>query len=92
MRVRDVVEYTLILTNAGNLDALDLALTDLVPTCTFYVNDSATPTAELVNRTLIWRIARLAPGESFTARFQSPPWRSGWCCATLQMCQLVMLK
>ena len=70
VRVRDVVEYTLILTNTGNLDALDLALTDLAPTGAMYVNDSATPAAELVNRTLIWRIARLTPGESFIARFQ----------------------
>ncbi len=61
--------YTLIVTNAGNLPATNVLLTDTLPESTTYVDGSAAPAPVINGTTLVWDAGTLLPGQSFTASF-----------------------
>lgn len=67
----DVLTYTLVVTNEGNLAATGVQVRDDVPAYTSYVDGSATP-APMTNTgtMLVWDAGTLQPGQVFSASFE----------------------
>ncbi len=65
----DVIEYTLVYTNAGNAVAPYVTISDALPPQTTVYNHSGTVTLPLPDQTLRWEVFNLAPGEGGVITF-----------------------
>ncbi len=68
----DTIEYKLCYANTGNGNATAVVLTDVIPTFTTYVANSANPAAtyDAASRTLTWSLGTLAPDASACGTFR----------------------
>ena len=73
--VGDILTYTLVLTNSGNLSATDITVRDSVSTGLTYVDNSVTAPANTTytpgSPISIWTVASIGIGQSLTLTFQA---------------------
>jgi uncharacterized repeat protein (TIGR01451 family) len=69
VKPEDILTYTLVVRNTGNLPATNVLLTDTVPDMTTFVDGSASPAPAINGRTLVWNAGTLLPAQVFTASF-----------------------
>ncbi len=65
----EVITYQIVVRNTGVTLVQSVVITDPVPQSTTYVAGSASPSAPLVNGSLVWPPFSLAPGAAFTVTF-----------------------
>ena len=63
--VDEDLTFTLVVSNAGQLAATDVVLTDTLPAATVFVSASPVPTGDL-GQTKVWNLGELANGEATT--------------------------
>jgi uncharacterized repeat protein (TIGR01451 family) len=66
----DILNYTVKVTNTGDMALTNLLITDDIPAGTTYVANSASNGGQLAGRTLTWRFPTLAVGQTVTVTFQ----------------------
>lgn len=66
---QQVLTYTIVVTNTGNLPALNVIVTDTAPAFTSFVEGSDSPPAIVNAGTLVWNAGTLQVGQTFTASF-----------------------
>jgi uncharacterized repeat protein (TIGR01451 family) len=69
IKPEDLLTYTMVVSNMGNLPATNVLVVDNVPEQTSYVEGSATPPTAVNGRTLTWSVGRLMPAQTFTVSF-----------------------
>jgi uncharacterized repeat protein (TIGR01451 family) len=69
IKPEDLLTYTMVVSNMGNLPATNVLVVDNVPEQTSYVEGSATPPAAMNGKTLTWAVGRLMPAQTFTFSF-----------------------
>jgi uncharacterized repeat protein (TIGR01451 family) len=70
VKTGDVITFTLVASNTGNVAAVNVTVVDQIPAGTEYVSGSATPSATPANGVLKWIIPSIAAGSSTTLKFQ----------------------
>lgn len=59
----DTVQYTIVVTNIGELDGRNVTITDNFPTGVLSITAAPDGTVDAINGTIVWNLAALAPAE-----------------------------
>ena len=72
VKLDDIIEYTLKATNTGLGKAINVIISDVIPTSAMYIDGSVTAGGlyDPITRKLTWNIAEVLPGASVTGTFK----------------------